>query len=195
MSVTKSETQPKKMVRRSVAIALGIICIISVAGLSGVIVFLNGENTSLNSQVTSLQAQMASLQNQVQSLTDTLTEYKSVVLFDNQTSQEANNYTSWHFLANYSGYIIAQVTSSTWNAYIQVSWYNEVIDYHYNKTAGAGYGGWGIFPVVAGLYTAYPPPPYRPGLGSFNPTDVEIRVGNTNLINGATETVTITYYY
>jgi hypothetical protein len=45
----------KKMVRRSVAFALGIICIILVAGLAETLIVLN----SANSQITSLQGQVS----------------------------------------------------------------------------------------------------------------------------------------
>jgi len=45
-----SETRPKKMVSRNVAIVLGIICIILFAGLVGVISYLYAENTNLQNQ-------------------------------------------------------------------------------------------------------------------------------------------------
>jgi hypothetical protein len=46
-----SETKPKKMVGRSVAIALGIICIILVAGLG--VLFIQFQN-----QISSMRARM-----------------------------------------------------------------------------------------------------------------------------------------
>jgi hypothetical protein len=46
-----SETKPKKMVSRNVALALGIICIVLVASRAGTIIVLNG----INSQKTNLQ--------------------------------------------------------------------------------------------------------------------------------------------
>jgi hypothetical protein len=45
------ETKPKKMVRRNVALALGVICIVLVAGLAGTIMVLNSQITSLQDQL------------------------------------------------------------------------------------------------------------------------------------------------
>ena len=49
-----SEAKPKKMVRRSVAIAFGIICIVLAASLVGTTIVLNAENTNLQNQVSNL---------------------------------------------------------------------------------------------------------------------------------------------
>jgi prefoldin subunit 5 len=73
MSETQSsETKPKKMVRRSVAIALGIICVVVVAGLAGTFAYyVNDKNntiSSLDSQISNLQNQISSLQNQKNTL-------------------------------------------------------------------------------------------------------------------------------
>jgi len=66
MNETKlGETKPKKMVRRSVAVALGIICIILAVGLVGAIL---------------------SLQNQVNEFTDLLNLGKSLASLGNQTT-------------------------------------------------------------------------------------------------------------
>jgi hypothetical protein len=59
------------------------------------------------------------------------------------------------------------------NTYVEVIWSSHGIDYSNKITIGTS--GTAYFPVL--------------------PSNVEVRVGNTNLINGATETVTVTYYY
>ena len=66
MSETKpGETKPRKMVRRRIAVAFGIICIILAVGLVGAI---------------------SSLQNQVNDLTNTLNLGKSLASLGNQTT-------------------------------------------------------------------------------------------------------------
>jgi hypothetical protein len=92
--------------------------------------------------------------------------------------------TSWSI--NYAGVLKVDVQSSTTNnTYVRVtySWYNpqfSVAIYswgiHYDNQIDVGTIGTASFPVL--------------------PTnDIEIRVGNTNSVGNATETVTITYYY
>jgi predicted PurR-regulated permease PerM len=80
------ETNPKKMVSRSVAVALGIICIILVAGL-GVVLFIGFSPTSGSLQTTyndyvndhhHTDEEYNSLQNQVNDLTNTLNLGKSL---------------------------------------------------------------------------------------------------------------------
>jgi hypothetical protein len=46
---------------------------------------------------------------------------------------------------------------------------------NYNQQISVGSNGIATFPVM--------------------PSSIEVRIGNTDLLNGATETVTITYYY
>lgn len=88
-----SETKSKKMVKRSVAVALGIICIILIASFSGAMLYtvtllndknnqieslntqistLNSTISSLNSQVSQINANVSNLQNQVTSLNSTI---------------------------------------------------------------------------------------------------------------------------
>jgi hypothetical protein len=52
----------KKVVRRTVALALGVICILLIAGLGGAIAYYDSEYKSLNSQNTNLQATNDQLQ-------------------------------------------------------------------------------------------------------------------------------------
>ncbi len=69
-----NETKPKKMVRRSVAFALGIICIILISGLVGAFAYYHytpiindKDNTvsSLNAEISQLNSSLSILQEQV----------------------------------------------------------------------------------------------------------------------------------
>jgi hypothetical protein len=88
------ETKPKKVITRNVAVALGIICIVLVAGLGSAIVYytmtINGRDQIVN-----------------------LT--KSTVWVDNQTifNEPVGQTTDWAFNADYAGYISVQVYNST----------------------------------------------------------------------------------
>jgi len=190
----------KKVVRRNVAIALGIACIILIAGLGGAMAYysmvVNDKNTTYGSYVSShahtnseydgyvsshshSNSDYDSLQNQVNDLTSNLRLEKSEVWVTSQTvSQTAGSYSSWTHSANYAGYVAVQVESSTTDkTYIRFLWNTPGIDY--DKTILVGVSGSGAFPVL----------PY---------SNLEVRVGNSNSLwfgVGATETVTITYYY
>jgi Flp pilus assembly protein TadG len=198
---TKSEPTPKKVVGRNVAVALGIICVILIASLAVVIYMayspdvststtslqsqINDLNSTYNSYVSahthtndeynSLNSQNTNLQNQVNNLTSLLNLTKSDVWVTNQTfSQPAGTYTGWTHSATYAGYVKVNVESSTTDStYIEVIWSAYGVNYDYNLPVGSS--GTGVFPVL--------------------PSSVEVRVGNSNALNGATETVTITYYY
>jgi len=192
-----TEQKPKKVVGRTVAIALGIIAIILAVGLVGAIAdytsIISGKDntiandnktitqteTWLNANITSLTAQITSLQSSEQIM------YKIAALKVNGTwvndqivNQSASSYTNftrydgYGYYTDYSGYVSVNVwTSTTNNTYVEVIWSAYGINYDNRVTVGTG--GTAVFPVL--------------------PATIEIRVGNTNLINGATETVTITY--
>jgi len=241
----KSEKGEKKVVRRSVAIALGIACIVLAMALAGTIASYASttsekestiaslrsqienlrsrvkelESTvnlkdstiaSLRSQITekddtisSLNSQIAGLRSRVKELESTVNELRSrvsdleventnlrvlvnklwsiidlkesTVWVDRETvSQPAGWYTYWTFNAPYAGYVVVQVHSSTTeNTYVRVMWSSHGAYYDHSITVGAS--GTAVFPVLPG--------------------SIEIRVGNTNLFGGATETVTIIYFY
>jgi len=203
----------KKVVGRTVAIALGIICITLIAGLAGAIAYyttiINDKNTTYDSYVSNhthtnseydnyvgnhshtdseyngyvnthhhTDSEYDSLQNQVNDLNSIINLEKSTVWIDDQTiSQPASSYTSWEptFSAPYAGYVSVWVqTSTTDKTYVRVIWSSHGIDF--NQQVSVGASGTALFPVLPS-------------------SSIEIRVGNTNLFNGATETVTITYYY
>jgi len=111
-------------------------------------------------------------------LSDIVNLVKSTVWVDDQTiSQPAHSYTTWTpvFSASYAGYVSVWVqTSTTTNTYVQVIYSAYGVNYDQQITVGTG--GTAVFPILPCL-------------------DIEIRVGNVNLLTGATETVTITYHY
>jgi septal ring factor EnvC (AmiA/AmiB activator) len=143
--------------------------------LSGNITSYRNQINSLNSQISSLNAQVTSLTNQVNTLTAIINLAESTIWVNSQTiSQPASSYTYWTVSASYAGYVSVTVESSTTtNTYVEVIW--SAYGVSYDNTITVGTSGTAVFPVL--------------------PASIEIRVGNTNLINGATETVTITYYY
>jgi hypothetical protein len=180
----------RKVVGRNVAIALGIICIILVVGFTGAVTnymsIIKGKDdtiASLNSQITdkdntisSLNSSITNLENQVDNLNSIINLQKSTVWVDDQTvSQPAGSYTHWTVSASYAGYVSVWVqTSTTDNTYVRVIWSSHGVNYDESITVGVS--GTAVFPVL--------------------PTSsIEIRVGNSNWFSGATETVTIIYYY
>jgi hypothetical protein len=175
-----SETKSKKMVSRSVAIALGIVCILLIAGLGGAMVYY----TMIVNDKTS----------QINELNETLNLGKSIVWYNNYTiSQPASDYTAFWWYAEYrnawvgyladlpySGYMSVQVLSSTnSNTYVRAFYSVKGINYDNQKNVGSS--GTAVFPIVA-------------------PANLTIYVGNINhadMYNHTvtTTTVTITYHY
>jgi predicted PurR-regulated permease PerM len=173
-----SEQKPEKqVVGRTLAIALGIICIILAVGLVGAVAYYTSIISGKDGTIASLNSQIDLLNSQMANSNDIVNLAKSTVWVNSQTiSQSASSYTYWTpaFSANDAGYVSVNVQSSTTtNTYVEVIWSADGISY--SNTITVGTSGTAVFPVL--------------------PSTIEIEVGNTNLINGATETVTITYYY
>lgn len=124
--------------------------------------------------VIALVGAVAILHSQVNDLTDTANLAKSTT-FNQTINQQAGSYNSWTFSAKYAGYVIVWVQSSTTtNAYARVIYHFLGVTFDTQKTAPVGVKD--VFPVLPD-------------------SNIEVRVGNSNLVNGATMTVTITYYY
>lgn len=100
---------------------------------------------------------------------------KSTVWLPSTTvNQNGGSYVYYTYSANYAGYVSVNVQSSTTtNQYIEVVWSANGVSYDNKVTVGNQ--GTAVFPVL--------------------PANVQIRIGNTNLLNGATATLTITYVY
>ena len=166
------------MVSRNTAIALGIICIILAVGVVGTFTSYSSLKSQIedkDSQISSLNSQVSALNSQVGNLTDIVHLEKSTIWVNDQTvSQAANSYTSWTTSAGYAGYVVVNVDSSTsTNTYVRVIYSSLSVGYDHQITVGLG--GRAVFPVLPG--------------------SIQIVVGNTNLVNGATETVTVTFHY
>jgi hypothetical protein len=158
----------KKMVRRSVAIALGIVCILLIAVLTYFLIMGFSPSNS-------------NLQNQVNDLTNTLNLGKSKTWANAQSLGQSADALSYDvFSPDYAGYVSVYLLdfepTRTDSANIEVVWSSHGVNYDSGRVALA-VGATAVFPVL--------------------PTShLEVRVGNGYLFgNGANETVTITYYY
>ncbi|WP_088899922.1 DUF1043 family protein [Sulfolobus acidocaldarius] len=133
-------------------------------------------------QYQTLEQQYQTLQQQYQTSEQQLNYYKQVLslsysdtLISNQVvNQPAGYFSYWCYTANYTGYIVVNVQSSTTTqTYARVYW--NAYGINYDNSISVGSQGTAVFPVL--------------------PSNYCVGVGNNNLINGATETITITYYY
>jgi hypothetical protein len=191
----------KKVVRRSVAIALGIVCIILAVGIVGAIanytsVISGKDNTisSQDSQISNLQAQNNQVQtwldgnktycaNEIAGKDSQITNLHSIVDLQKQevvVSQYSVNQGAGQSSAvvarsyPYSGYLRISSTSTTSNAYINLQYWFGGKLYSFKITVGTS--GEALFAILK--------------------TDsATIYVGNTNWPDGASHTLTITYYY
>lgn len=146
-----------------------------VAILRGAVEEKDATITSLRSQVAQLQNQISYLQSRVRDLEDIVYLRKYVVWIDKMVvNQPAGYYTYWRFNADYAGYVVVEVHSSTTtNTYVRVTVESSITTYSVRVEVGSR--GRAIVPVLPGT--------------------VEVRVGNTNRYTGATHTVSVTYYY
>jgi len=186
-----------------VLIITGILCAILAFCLLIVMGFytstINIITASKDSQISNLNAiidhdrsafqnltsKFNALQEEVWSTSSLMYLRDSTVWVNNQTvTQTAGSYTNWGtygtlestLASPYCGYISVHVDSTTNNTYVRTLWISNVYGVSYDNQTVVGVSGTATFPVLVG-------------------TNLEIRVGNTNAIDNATETVTITYYY
>jgi hypothetical protein len=193
--MSEPKVNEKKMVSRSVAIALGIVCILLIAGLGGVMAYYTmqiiNKNTTINNQndtinwwnvtiadqnrmISSLNTQLAILQNQTKNIHILGTE-NSKVWINNQTLNVENDTLSSEFdNVSSAGYVLVQVSSNNNSTFVNVINYilnGTLVDY--GKIL-VGFGGTAVFSVQPSWY-------------------VLVEVGNT-FVEG-TATVTAIYYY
>jgi hypothetical protein len=206
MSETKpSEPKPKRMVRRSVAIALGIICIILVAGL-GMALFIGYAPTSgslqttynnyvadhhhtdedYNQAQTNYQNEQSLYNTYVADHSHTDEEYNTITnianlqastvwVNDQTVSQPASSYTVWTVSASYAGYVSILVqSSSVAGTHVEAIYSSNGVNFNQEITVSAG--DTATFPILPS-------------------SSIQIGVGNGSILNGATETVTVTYHY
>jgi hypothetical protein len=163
----------KKMVRRNVAVALGIICVILIAALG----------------VAMSEAFYSS--SRVADLTNTLNLGKTEVwVMEKNYYQLPSNYTDWTFSINVSGYVLVSLVTLG-NVYVRVIYnasvpvgivdgtlfdYGTFYNYQYDSQITVSGRGTAVFPVLPS-------------------SNIEIRIGNTYTFGGSGETVSIIYYY
>jgi hypothetical protein len=166
----------KKVVNRNVVIGIGGLCIVLLVAVVGVVV---GYTSVLDNK----DSQMADLKNQITFANSTIDRLTAIVNLSNSTiwvndesiNQPAGNFTSWSYSIKYAGYAVVDVlSSSTSNTYVELSYsWNGV---NYDNTVNVGSGGSAWFPVLPA-------------------NNIGVWVINKNFSSGASETVTITYWY
>lgn len=136
---------------------------------------VQAENDRLERENANLQSQVNQKNSEIDDLNKIVNLQESTVWVNDETvSNPAGASTYWTRTASYAGYVVMNVeTSTTTNTYVQVTYSSHGVSYDEKITVGAS--GTAVFPVL--------------------PATITVRVGNTNLLNGATETVTVTYYY
>lgn len=139
--------------------------------------------STMKSEVQSLQNEVANYNNQISTLQSEINTLDTKLSLGSYTSwlssdtisQPASYYTYWTETTQYAGYITVTVQSSTTsNTYAIVQWSADGVTYDQSITIGMS--GSATFPVLPA-------------------SSVEVGVGNTNFVNGATETISITYVY
>jgi hypothetical protein len=172
-------------------VAAGAPLMLSYNSLQGQYQALNASYTNLQSSYASLQNQYSSLQSsynslhsQYQDLQSSYANLQSIANLQRTTtwvnaqtvSEGPGGYYYWSFSAPYAGYVTVTVSSSTTS--------NTWVEIRGVSSNGIGYDT-GEIPIVSGGTVSYP----------VLPGTVYVEVGNNNLVNGATETVAITYTY
>lgn len=108
----------KKMVRRSVAVSLGIGCIILVAGLVGTLTVLNGAN----SQITSLQKQSNDWSNIANLNESEIWANNQTILIAPYDSYMHQNHLDFIERTIYSGYVEIDLQANTTLYYFQIQY-------------------------------------------------------------------------
>jgi len=135
------------------------------------------QSSNSGSSCYNLESEVQSLENEVQNLQNIVNLQNSDTLWQNYPINEGSGGSYYFsFTANYAGYVIVDVvSSSTSNTWVQIEINNPSTGTIESTQYTVGYSGTVYFPVLPGTVTIY--------------------IGNSNLINGASQTVTITYVY
>jgi hypothetical protein len=173
----------KKVVRRSVAIALGIICIVLVVvGLVGVFAYympmINEKDNKihlLNIEIYQLNVNVTILQNQVTDLTSIVGLDKSSRWGSAYNTQiPPSSYIETTFSPDYAGYISIEIYHATSDIYVEVFYSSHGVNY--DNTINVGKDGTACFPVLPSSH-------------------ITIRVGTHSTSWTTIDTVTYTHYY
>ena len=219
MSETKAtETKPKKVVGRSVAIALGIICILLIASLGGIMAYYtmtirNKENelgsanntiSQLNTNITNLQNQNTNLQNQIDSLNSVFTNLQNQVnnfhIWSTGNSTVFANNENVHTNENVQtseNVSVVGITIVGSSVYVPSAGY---VSIRVSSNNNSTYVGLGTFYILNNTNISFPTHyQFSVGFGGtvvfpVLPTSwIEVYFGSS--FGEATLTVTITYYY
>ena len=212
--MVETASKQRKVVGRTVAIVLVIVCVVLSAGLiAAVAVYLpsastidrlNSENaglkgnmTVLNQQIVSLQnilaqregsiddkdSQISALNNEVSALNDDVDGLLNL-LYLNATGTAVSNQSFslaagensivWGGDVDYAGYFTVSVQSSSNTTFVQMVYSS--FEINFDDTIVVGTSGIAGFPVL--------------------PTDnINVIIGNTELVDSVNGTVTVTYNY
>jgi cell division protein FtsL len=177
----------KRVVDRNVVITLGVACIllaISLIGAGAICLSQNSQITTLQNKTSLLKTAASSLETAVSDAEGKIVELRSMIDLQNSTvlvysetvDQQAGSYRFWSLRVDFAGYVSVNVPMSTsTTTYVEVLWSARGV--MYDDTIIVGANGTAVFPVL--------------------PTNVEVRIGNTDSANGPAvlATVTVTFYY
>lgn len=179
----------KKVVSRSTAIGLGLVCIFLIASLVGVMLYygmqvntLNNDKVTLTTQYNDYVANHHHTDSEVRERAQVLDLLRSIanlseqqIILSQYTVNQGARMNSLveTFQASYAGYVQVSITSTTTNAYITVEYSYQGHVFSFKSTLGTS--GEASFCVL--------------------PSNVFIYAGNSNIIDGATHTMTVTYHY
>ena len=207
---TTEKKGQRKIVSRTMVIALGLICIILAAGIVGAIAFYmpmvsnlefqiaekNSAISSLNSQVSSLNSQILALQADIEQINSTIEDYKD--------AQEAFNLQAEYYISilalNESGPLLSP------RSFTQAANTSDVV---YNDAIG--YAGSVSVAVESSSNTTYVQAVYSSHGVNFNqnvtvgtggtavfpvlPGEIWVGIGNTEAVDDVTGTVSAIYRY
>ena len=205
--MVEAASKPRKVVGRTVAIVLVIVCIVLSAGLIAAIAVylptestiarLNSENAGLEGNMTVLTQQILNLQNmlsqregsitdkdnQISSLTDEVASLLNILYLNASGTQVPNQEFS----------LAAGENSSVWDSGVQYAGYFIVqVESSSNTTlVQMVYSSFGINfdqTIIVGTSGSA-------GFPVLPANSINVIVGNTELVDSVNGTVTVTYYY
>ena len=166
-----------KVVNRNIAIALGVICVVLIAGLTGAVINYTGIINDKDSQIQTLTNQIIDKNSQISNLTDIVQLRKVTILDANRpVTLTPNSVFTIPYSTPYAG-IIKIDFSATSPIYFAIG------TNHVNAT-----------------YTRYPygsadTTPRGSFYAAVFPGNTSVQIFNPNLFLGVTATVTVTYIY
>lgn len=212
------ETNSKKVVSRTTAIALGVVCVLLAAGLATTLVLYTPMVSKLQSQLADQDKTVDSLNLQVSMLTDQVSSLTAqVTSLQNSLSQSVSRSDVQNLTAEYnqaildyeallslskSGYLVqatlltqqAGETTLVWNEDLHYAGY-VVVQVESNSTTTYGEVAYTL-PASEELFE------YNVTLGNSGmtvfpvlPGPVQIGVGNNELVDSVNATVSAVYYY